>query len=47
MNEQRERDGGGVMLLKGGWGRVETTKVQKVGAEEEEEQEGGDNGLSF
>lgn len=27
------------MLLKGGWGRVETTKVQKVGAEEEEEEE--------
>lgn len=34
------------MLLKSGWGRVETTKVQKVGAEEEEEEE-DDNGLSF
>lgn len=47
--------GGGVVLLKGGWGRVEETKVHKVGGqkeaeekeEEEEEEEECDNGLSF
>lgn len=33
------------MLLKGGWGRVEKTKVQKVGAEQEEEE--CDSRLSF
>lgn len=31
--------GGGAVLLKGGWGRVEKTKVQKVGGQKEEEEE--------